>query len=219
MFTGLIEQVGYISQLHSTAEGDLQLTVQAGDAFLDSVQLGDSIAVNGVCLTVTQLHAGLFTVDVSFHTLKMTLFAQMHKQQPVNLEKALTLSRPLGGHLVSGHVDGIAQIKSVRPSARSLSMELQIPDELLGFCATKGSICVDGISLTINQQSNNIAQLNIVPHSQQQTTLAQFTAGKQVHIEVDLMARYAQRLLQVQQQKTQNNKISSAFLAEHGFLK
>ena len=194
MFTGIIQAIGSIASLERRG-GDLRLGIQTGKLPLDDVALGDSIAVSGVCLTVVELAGNRFFADVSGETLRRTIIGGLGVGDPVNLEKALTLSTRLGGHLVSGHVDGIGSVIARHQDSRSVQFTIQAPDELARYIAVKGSICVDGVSLTVNGVSGASFDLNIVPHTLDETTLQGFRTGRRVNLEVDLIARYLERLL------------------------
>jgi len=194
MFTGIIQAVGSIASLQQRG-GDLRLGIETGKLPLEDVALGDSIAVSGVCLTVVELAGSRFFADVSGETLRRTSLGDLGVGDAVNLEKALTLATRLGGHLVSGHVDGIGNVVSRRQDSRSVQFTIQAPDELARYIAVKGSICVDGVSLTVNAVSGASFELNIVPHTLEETTLAGYRVGRQVNLEVDLIARYLERLL------------------------
>lgn len=222
MFTGIIEAVGVIERSESKGR-DLVLSIATGKLDLSDVKLGDSIAVNGVCLTVvTQSDKG-FTADVSAESLVHTNLKDFQVGTKVNLEKALTLSTRLGGHLVSGHVDGVGQVVARMLDGRSIRFDIQSPAELRRYIANKGSVTVDGVSLTVTGLTQDGFSLNIVPHTAGETTIDNYQVGQKIHIEVDLMARYAERLLQVgsdeASEKEENKDLSKAFLAEHGFLK
>lgn len=219
MFTGIIQAVGKIEAL-TPVEGDMQLDINVADLDLSTANLGDSIAVNGVCLTAIRFTDNGFVADVSAETLSKTCLGDYKKGSRVNLEKALTPATPLGGHLVSGHVDGIGEVVSRQTSARSVEFTICAPDELAKYIAQKGSICVDGISLTVNQVSGAEFKLNIVPHTLSETTMADFHAGHKVNLEVDLIARYLERLmLGDHAADAENSGISADFLAKHGFIK
>jgi riboflavin synthase len=194
MFTGIIQAVGKIASTENRG-GDLRLGISTGELPLDDVQLGDSIAVSGVCLTAVELSANGFVADVSGETLARTIIGGLAVNDPVNLEKALTLETRLGGHLVSGHVDGIGEVTARAEDGRSARFTLQAPDELARYIAVKGSICVDGISLTVNAVDGAAFELNIVPHTLTETTMQHYRPGRQVNLEVDLIARYLERLL------------------------
>ena len=195
MFTGIIQAVGSIASLEQRG-GDMRLGVHGGKLSMNDVNLGDSIAVSGVCLTVIEKSAHGFHADVSGETLQRTIIGQLAVNDAVNLEKALTLETRLGGHLVSGHVDGVGTVVARSEDSRSVQFSVLAPDELARYIATKGSICVDGVSLTVNAIAGAGFELNIVPHTLPETTLRDYQAGRQVNLEVDLLARYLERLLQ-----------------------
>jgi riboflavin synthase len=224
MFTGIVQAIGQIQTLQPQG-GDLRLAIQTGKLDLGDVQLGDSIAVNGVCLTVIELGQQYFAADVSRETMTLTSLAGLNSGASVNLEKALTLATRLGGHLVSGHVDGLGEVVARYDDARSVRFRIQAPDALAKYIAAKGSICVDGTSLTVNRVDGAIFELNIVPHTLQETIMAGYQVGSKVNLEVDVIARYLERLLlaehttQATSASSSSSHISEAFLAEHGFLK
>lgn len=214
MFTGIIQAVGRIAQREALGS-DARLYVQTPTLALDTVQPGDSIAVNGVCLTVVTLPGEGFWADVSAETLACTTLGQLNINSTVNLEKALTLQTPLGGHLVSGHVDGVGVITQKKPAGRSVHLQVRAPTALAKYIAAKGSICVDGISLTVNAVQEAEFTLNIVPHTLTMTTLQQAQAGQSVNLEVDVIARYLERLLLGQ--KTTPEGMTRTFLEQNGF--
>lgn len=219
MFTGIIQSVGEIASTR-TKGGDVLLRVATGKLPLADVQLGDSIAVSGVCLTVIEKHNNGFSADVSGETLSRTIIGKLAAGDAVNLEKALTPTTPLGGHLVSGHVDGIAEVIERSQDARSVRFKVRVPDQLARYIAEKGSICVDGISLTVNAVDGNVFELNIVPHTLSETTMNDYHVGRHVNIEVDVIARYLERMLlgdKAAQPGVSGAGLSRAFLAEHGF--
>jgi riboflavin synthase len=194
VFTGIIETVGEVRALESR-EGDLRMVVATGELDMNTVALGDSIAVNGVCLTVVAFTPESFTADVSGETVSCTTIGQLAVATKVNLEMAMLPTTRLGGHLVSGHVDGVGEIKRRWRDGRSERFRIQAPDALARYIAAKGSICVDGISLTVNAVEGSEFELNIVPHTLDVTTMGGFQAGRQVNLEVDIIARYLERLL------------------------
>lgn len=194
MFTGIIQTVGNLKQ-REIISGDVRLTVEIENVFLDGVQLGDSIAVNGVCLTVIHLSDKSFSADVSNETLSLTTLGELSIDAPVNLEKALTLNTPLGGHWVSGHVDGVGEIIDKQSDARSWRFTVAVPDPLARYIAAKGSVCIEGISLTVNTVEENRFTVNIVPHTSEKTNISCWQAQTKVNIEVDIIARYLERLL------------------------
>ena len=219
MFTGIIQAIGSISAIEPRG-GDTRLRIATGKLELADVKLGDSIAVNGVCLTAVDLPGDGFWADVSGETLEKTTLGQLQVRQRVNLEKALTPTTRLGGHLVSGHVDGIGEVIARKPAARSVQFSIRTPDALARYVAHKGSICVDGISLTVNAISGAVFELNIVPHTLQETIMEEYQPGRQVNLEVDLIARYLERLLLGDRAADPTAQgISMELLAEHGFIK
>jgi len=194
MFTGIIESIGKIAKMEKRG-GDVRLHIATGKLDLSDVALGDSIAVNGVCLTAVVLPGDGFVADVSNETLSLTSLGQLSTGSPVNLEKALTMSTRLGGHLVSGHVDSLGEVIAKSEDARSIRFTVKAPDELAKYIAHKGSITVDGTSLTVNAVSGAEFELNIVPHTAQETIMSEYEVGRKVNLEVDLVARYLERLL------------------------
>jgi riboflavin synthase len=194
MFTGIIESIGKIAKMEKRG-GDVRLHIATGKLDLSDVALGDSIAVNGVCLTAVVLPGDGFVADVSNETLSLTSLGQLSTGSPVNLEKALTMSTRLGGHLVSGHVDGLGEVIAKSEDARSIRFTLKAPDELAKYIAHKGSVTVDGTSLTVNAVKGAEFELNIVPHTAQETIMSEYEVGRKVNLEVDLVARYLERLL------------------------
>lgn len=194
MFTGIIQAIGEVAALEAKGE-DLRLRVRTGKLDLQDVHLGDSIATNGVCLTVVELPGDGYRADVSGETLAVTGIGKLKVGDRLNLEKALTPSTPLGGHLVSGHVDGIGSVVSRRDDGRSLRLRMRAPDNLAHYIAAKGSVCVDGISLTVNAVDGAEFELNIVPHTLVETTMGDFRPGRTFNLEVDIIARYLERLL------------------------
>lgn len=220
MFTGIVEAKGTIVSM-TPKGGDMTLRIQTGSLDLGDVQLGDSIASNGVCLTVVSLPGDGFSADVSGETLSLTSLGNLRAGSTVNLEKALTPTTRLGGHLVSGHVDGLGRVVTISPDARSTRIDIEAPKELAKYIAHKGSITVDGISLTVNSVAGAVFSLNIVPHTQDWTNIGEWKAGTSVNLEVDIIARYLERLLLGDKaaDAKSGDGISMAFLAENGFLK
>ena len=218
MFTGIIEAVGRIAALQPKGS-DMRAFIETGKLDLADVKLGDSIAVNGVCLTAVELPGKGFWADVSGETLTRTNFGGFQVGDSVNLEKALTPTTRLGGHLVSGHVDGVGEVIERYDDGRSVRFRIRVPDELAKYIAEKGSICVDGISLTVNAVDGAVFDLNIVPHTLQGTTMNGFQPGRKVHLEVDIIARYLERMLLGDEAAKPGSGISIDFLAEHGFIR
>lgn len=217
MFTGIIEATGKIVEL-TQKQGDLAIRIQSPNLDMKDVKLGDSIATNGVCLTVVAKHSDGFSADLSNETISLTGFAHYKKGQTVNLEKAMQPVSRLGGHLVSGHVDGIATVESISPNARATEYWLSTDNELMKYIPYKGSVCIDGISLTVNEVEQNRFKLTIVPHTAEQTTIAEFQVGTQVNLEVDQIARYLERLIKGAEQPSRSD-ISMSLLAQAGFIK
>lgn len=219
MFTGIIQAVGTITRLEPQGV-DVRLRIETGTLSLTDVQVGDSIAVNGVCLTAVQLLDNGFWADVSGETLQVTTLSAAQAGDRVNLEKALTPTTRLGGHLVSGHVDGIGEIIDRRAEGRSYRFRVRAPDELARYIAKKGSVCIDGVSLTVNDIDGSMFGLNIVPHTLHETTFADYSVGTRVNVEVDVVARYLERLLLGDAAARPGSQgITLDFLREHGFVR
>lgn len=216
MFTGIIEALGSIAATEMRG-GDMRLRISSANLPMAEVKLGDSIATNGVCLTVVAVLSDGFWADVSNETLSLSTFANAKLGQVVNLERAMLASSRLDGHIVSGHVDGVGRVLSCANDARSIRLSIEAPANLARYIATKGSICVDGVSLTVNSIDSSVFELNIVPHTAAETIIQQYTVGTQINLEVDVVARYLERLLQAD--KPAESGISMATLAENGFLR
>ena len=198
MFTGIIQAVGRIAEIDA-GEQDIRLRIETGKLPLTDVALGDSIATSGVCLTVTELPGDGFWADVSPETLSLTSLGSKGVGDAVNLETSLTLSTPLGGLLVSGHVDGVGHIEQIIEDARFWRVKVAAPDNLARYIAMKGSICVDGTSLTVNQVDGSVFELTIIPQTWEETVFSDYVAGSPVNLEVDVIARYLERLMQFDQ--------------------
>jgi riboflavin synthase len=195
MFTGIILTTGGI--ISSTERGgDLELVIDASGLGSGRTALGDSVCVQGVCLTVTRLDGTRFSADVSRETLAKTTLGMLKDGARVNLEPSLRAGDPLGGHLVSGHVDVVGTLASLAEEARSRRLQFELPEELMRFVAPKGSICIDGVSLTVNEIEGRRFGVNIIPHTYQVTTLGELAPGSRVNIEIDVIARYLDRLMQ-----------------------
>ncbi|WP_432452308.1 MULTISPECIES: riboflavin synthase [unclassified Agarivorans] len=218
MFTGIIEALGEIKSLEHR-QGDVRLRIACAKLNMEDVCLGDSIAVNGICLTVVEYGGQYFCADVSTETLSLTSLAGCKQGDKVNLEKAMLATSRFGGHIVSGHVDGLAEVLSISPSARAVNIWLQVPKDLARYIAHKGSVTVDGISLTVNEVNQQQLRLTIIPHTAEQTTIANWSVGQKINLEVDVIARYVERLFGYAEENKSSSKIDAAFLAQHGFVK
>lgn len=222
MFTGIIEAVGTIKAININGEG-ARLIIDTGSLDMSDVKLGDSIATNGICLTVVAFDTKSYTADVSNETLTRTGFANYKVGQCVNLEKAMLPTTRFGGHIVSGHVDAVAEIASVVKNGNSTEYWLTMSDDIAPYIAEKGSITIDGISLTVNSLVADKFRLTIVPHTAQETIISTYQTGTKVNIEVDVMARYIERLLlkktQMPDDKMQSSGVTEALLAQSGFIK
>lgn len=194
MFTGIIQSKGNIKEILSSREG-ARLKINTNALDLSNSKIGDSIAVDGVCLTVTQLSGDGFTADVSNETLACTTFSGLKQEQEVNLEKSLRANQGIDGHLVSGHVDGIGSVSSVEKDGDSVRIQIEAQNDIVKYIAKKGSICINGVSLTVNRVVKNIFDVNIVPHTLSATTLADLSLNSNVNLEIDQIARYVERLL------------------------
>ena len=211
MFTGIIAATGNVVSLQRKG-GDARISINTGKLDLGDCSTGDSIAVNGVCLTAVSLNQNSFEADVSAESLSRTSLGQLAADSLVNLELAMRPDTRLGGHIVSGHVDGLGTIVEIRPAGESIILQLQVPDDLACYVAEKGSVTVDGVSLTINTVQNNIFEVNIVPHTQQETIIKNYNKGSQVNIEVDIIARYLERLLQCGKLRAGNSSNDESLL-------
>jgi len=194
MFTGIIETVGEVVA-KELREGDVKLTLKADESYLEAVMLGDSIACNGVCLTVVDRTSNQFMLDVSVETLSLTTIGDWDVGSKVNLEQAMIASSRFGGHIVSGHIDRIGEIIDIADDARSWRMTVRVPKNIRQYIAKKGSICVDGVSLTINSVEDNEFSVNIVPHTLSHTIIGDYKLNQKVNIEIDTIARYVERLV------------------------
>lgn len=217
MFTGIIQAVGEVAAIQPSG-GDMRLYIRTGKLPLDDVQLGDSIATNGCCLTVTELPGDGYWADVSVESLNFTTLGALGQGSPVNLEKSLTPQSRLGGHIVSGHVDGVGEVVSLAEDARSIRVVIRAPEALAKYIAHKGSICVDGTSLTVNAVNGAEFDLNIIPQTMAETIFGTYRAGTKVNLEVDVIARYLERLLQGDAAAEPGAQgLSLDTLAENGF--
>lgn len=218
MFTGIIEAVGTIRQIQRRGD-DIRLTVASGKLDLSDVKLGDSIATNGVCLTVVERLTDGYVADVSAETVALTGFNRYQVGTKVNLEKAVTPTTRLGGHMVSGHVDGIATVMERSHRGTAIEFWLEAPAELARYIAHKGSITIDGVSLTTNEVDGKRFRLTIVPHTASETTLLDLQTDSQVNIEVDLVARYLERLISAKDDDKSAAGVTMELLARAGFMR
>ena len=217
MFTGIIEAIGALTSL-SQKESEWRLTISAGKLDMSDVKLGDSIAVNGCCLTVVDRGDKHFSADVSQETLRCTTLGSLQKNSRLNLEKAMLASSRFGGHIVSGHVDGVGELLASQPEGKSIRLDFSIPDELTKYVAAKGSICIDGTSMTVNEVRGSTFSINVIPHTQEETIIGEFKLGQRVNIEVDLVARYLERLVLARDSGDKTSPgIDLEYLKQHGF--
>lgn len=217
MFTGIILAIGNIAAIERRA-GDCRIKINTGKLAMADVALGDSIAVNGVCLTAVELGTHYFCADVSNETLNKTLINTLVVGAPVNLELALTPTTRMGGHIVSGHVDGVGEVLEKKADGRSFCFKIKAPNQLAKYIAQKGSICINGISLTVNEVSGATFSVNIVPHTLAETTLGTATTGTFVNLEVDMLARYMERLMQGEAAAIDHGGVTIDLLQKSGFL-
>ncbi|MFQ5469433.1 MAG: riboflavin synthase [Gammaproteobacteria bacterium] len=218
MFTGIIQSTGTVKSLDIKQSGDVRIAVAIEHAGFRDITVGESISVNGVCLTVTEFVNKGFYADVSNETLSCTALSDLKESDQVNLERSLLPTTRLGGHFVSGHVDGVGEISGMTEDADSTVFSISVPQSLVRFIAVKGSVSVDGVSLTINTVDGTQFSVNIIPHTMEHTIISNYSIGQRVNIEVDLVARYLDRLVRDHEQsETQKSNISYSFLVEHGF--
>ena len=214
MFTGIVEAIGSVAKLQQLGS-DWRLTIDSGKLDLSDVVLGDSIAVNGCCLTVVEMQKNLFGADVSNESMRCTALGQFKGGTPVNLEKAMLASGRLGGHIVSGHVDGVGNLIESSADGASVRLVYEAPKGIAKYIADKGSICIDGTSLTVNEVSGLKFTVNVIPHTQTETIIGDYKVGQSVNLEVDLIARYLERLLQGTDSSEEG--LNKEFLTNHGF--
>tara|TARA_B100000287_G_scaffold184293_1_gene174301 strand:- start:485 stop:1132 length:648 start_codon:yes stop_codon:yes gene_type:complete len=214
MFTGIIEAVGKI-EARSQEKGEWRLKFFTGDLDLSDVKIGDSIAVSGCCLTVVEKQATAFLADVSNETMRCTSLGTLEIGSAVNLEKAMLATDRFGGHIVSGHVDGVGHLIKVENEGQSIKMTFKIPSNLSKYVAAKGSICVDGTSLTVNEANDDYFAVNLIPHTQDETVSGSYQIGDSVNLEVDIIARYLERMNEGLNKKA--HEITKGYLKENGF--
>lgn len=215
MFTGIVEEIGTVTRITHGAHSAV-LTIQ-GKTVLEGTQIGDSIAVNGICLTVTALSADRFSADVMHETLNRSALAQLTVGSSVNLERAMAANGRFGGHIVSGHVDGVGRITGIRRDDTAIWYTIQAPPALLRYVVEKGSITIDGISLTVAAVNQRECSISAIPHTVRQTILHQKREGDLVNLETDLIGKYVEKLLQPPPQPEQTSNITREWLSRHGF--
>jgi len=215
LFTGIIETTGKVTAIRDSG-GDWRLTISSATLDFGDVRLGDSIAVSGVCLTVVKQGKDSFVADVSRETLDCTTVHTWQLGEVVNLEKALMPQSRLGGHIVSGHVDGVGELLARKPDGRSERLHFKVPADLARYIAHKGSVCIDGVSLTVNEVEGSEFGVNIIPHTAERTTMHLYKPGRKVNIEVDVISRYLERLVQDAGSKSESLTLDK--LASAGFL-
>lgn len=211
MFTGIIQTLGRVASLQSRG-GDVRLSVESTGLPFASYDIGESIAVNGVCLTAVALRPDGFDTDVSLETLDVTNLGKLGVGDRVNLEPSIAMGQRLGGHLVSGHVDCVGKITACDSDARSIRIAVEIPRDYVRYIARKGSVAVDGVSLTVNAVAGTSFEVNVIPHTATVTTIGEYARGTEVNVEVDLVARYIERLL-----ANDEGTLTMDFLKEHGY--
>ena len=225
MFTGLIEELGVVRRLERRSDGG-RLTIQA-HTVLEGTRIGDSISVNGACLTVVQMLKDGFTVDVMAETLSRSTIGSMSAGTPVNLERSLAMGGRAGGHVVLGHVDAVGEALAVRPGGVATELRFSLPEELTAVVAAKGSIAIDGISLTVIRADDAAFEVGIIPHTLKETTLGSIKVGTRVNLEADVLARYVQRVLEVKETRDKGQTtgatvgsggLTEELLREQGFV-
>lgn len=212
MFTGIIEEIGTVVKMERRGEGAI-ITISHSSA-LDDLKLGDSISVDGICLTITHVEALCFRAEASGETVRRTTLGSKTTNRKVNLERALRLNERLGGHLVTGHIDEVAKIRSIMPEGTSQKITFQITRRIAPYLVEKGSVAVDGISLTVNEVSSDYFNVNVIPYTACRTSLEIKKAGDEVNIETDIIGKYVKKFMARETDK----KVNAKFLAEHGFL-
>jgi riboflavin synthase len=214
MFTGIIEAIGSVKSLQEI-KSEWRLVLETDKLDMSDVKIGDSIAVSGCCLTVVEMSGSSFAADVSNETLRCTSLGALKPGSRVNLEKAMMATDRFGGHIVSGHVDGVGTLSFSSQEGQSVKLIFKVPDDLSKYIAAKGSICIDGTSLTVNEVTASSFSINVIPHTQEETIIGEYSVGRVVNLEVDLVARYLERLLTGA--KDSSGGITQDYLEEHGF--
>lgn len=215
MFTGIIEAIGRVKSL-TEIRSEWRLVLETNALDMSDVKIGDSIAVSGCCLTVVEMTSTSFAADVSNETLRCTSLGSLKTGSRVNLEKAMLATDRFGGHIVSGHVDGVGTLAYSAPEGQSVKLTFRVPDELSKYIAAKGSICIDGTSLTVNEVNGNEFSINVIPHTQVETIIGEYDIGREVNLEVDLVARYLERLMSPSSSRSSSG-ITEETLKSNGF--
>lgn len=216
LFTGIVEEIGTVDRMVQQGEA-IVLTIQA-QRILGDVHLGDSISVNGVCLTVTSFTNNKFTVDIMPETVRATSLQTLKKGSHVNLERAMAANGRFGGHFVSGHVDGIGKIMKKNRVSNAVYYEIEVPDDLRRFILLKGSICVDGTSLTVFGTTNQSFTISLIPHTMTETILGEKGIGDIVNLECDMLAKYIEQFVMLREKEAKSSSMSESFLRENGYL-
>lgn len=216
MFTGIIEELGTIDRVERGSESAV-LHIHCHDV-LEGTKIGDSIAVNGVCLTVTSMHADGYTADVMAETLDRSSLGRLQKGSRVNLERAMPADGRFGGHIVAGHIDGTGTVQNIQRDETAVWYKIQADASLLRYIVEKGSITIDGISLTVARVEKDNFSISIIPHTQKNTVLKDRNVGDIVNLETDIIGKYVEKLLQPQESTNTQSKVTMSFLAENGFL-
>ena len=217
MFTGIVQALGTILSISSSGKG-AEISIESSDLDFSDVAVGDSIACNGVCLTVTGISGNSFVADISHETMERTIFKYLSSGSKINLEKALTPNTHLGGHIVQGHVDGIGRITKISRTDNAVDIWVDSPADISKYIAIKGSITINGISLTVNELKGDAFRLTLIPHTHDITNAMMWKEGDLVNVEVDVLARYIERLLSHQEQNTKKSSMTASFLMENGFM-
>lgn len=216
MFTGLVEEIGNIKAITKSTKS-AKITIKASKV-LEKVKLGDSISTNGVCLTVTDFSTNYFTVDVMAETMRRSNLKNLSSGDEINLERALRLGDRLGGHMVSGHIDGVGVISKYENEENAVWITIKTPPELLRYIVEKGSIAIDGVSLTVAYVDDTSFKVSIIPHTKDVTTLLRKKIGDEVNLECDMVGKYIEKLMSIKEQKNVKKGIDLNFLSENGFM-
>ena len=212
MFTGIVQSLGIVKNIRPK-DGDLEITVKADRIDWNKISIGESISINGICLTATKIHSDGFDADISSETMSVTTLSNIKKNDQLNIEPSLTVGDKIGGHFVTGHIDCVAEIVSKESKARAISLQIEVPNRIARYIAPKGSITVDGVSLTVNSVNGSNFNVYIIPHTAKATIIGDYKIGDKVNIEIDMMARYIERLLD----KPNDGVMTEKFLRDNGY--